>query len=338
MLRLTELLSARPEPLWRLVKQCGVDFIAVTLDGGEQDQRMFHSVGGQVEQSANSARHPWSLAAISHQVDMYAEYGFTVDIIEDSPPLDSVRLGLPGRDEQIDNFIEQVTAMGELGIPTLCYNWMAKTSWARTSVATPARGGALVTGFRLSDAKSLTPVAGVGEISSDQLWNAFDYFLDAVLPVAEKAGVRLALHPDDPPTQVVRNVPRIMISVDAFRRVLDTNQSSSNAITLCQGNFALMTDDIPSVIREFGKKNALAFVHFRDVKGTAEDFVETFHDAGQTDMVACMRAYAEIGYDGSIRPDHVPTMWGESNDRPGYATLGRLFALGYIRGLEQSSY
>ena len=338
MLRLTELLSARPEPLWRLVKQCGVDSIAVTLDGGEQDQRMFHSVGGRGETVAERADHPWSLAAISHQVDLYAEYGFSVVVIEDSPPLDSVRLGLPGRDEQIDHFIQQITAMGELGISTLCYNWMAKTSWARTSVATSARGGALVTGFRLSDSRNLTAVADVGEISTDQLWKAFEYFLAAVLPVSEAAGVRLALHPDDPPTQVVRNVPRIMISVDAFRRVLDTDPSPSNAVTLCQGNFALMTDDLPSVIREFGSRGALAFVHFRDVNGTAEDFVETFHDAGQTDMAACIRAYAEIGFDGPIRPDHVPTMWGESNDRPGYATLGRLFALGYIRGLEQATY
>ena len=338
MLRLAELLSARPEPLWNLVKQCGVDTIAVTLNGGEQDQRMFQSVGCHVDADPESRNVPWSFASISRQVEQYAEYGFTVDVIEDTPPLDRVRLGLPGRDEQIDHIIEQIRAMSRLSIPTLCYNWMAKTSWARTSVATPARGGALVTGFRLADSSSLEPVAEPGEISTDQLWSSFEYYLRAVLPVAEEAGVRLALHPDDPPTQIVRNVPRIMISVEAFRKAIGLIDSPANAITLCQGNFALMTDDLPAVIKEFGAKGAIAFVHFRDVNGTAEDFVETFHDIGQTDLAACMRAYAEIGYDGAIRPDHVPTMWGEPNDRPGYATLGRLFALGYIRGLEQSAY
>ena len=337
MLRLTELLSARPEPLWNLVKQCGVNSIAVTLDGGEQDQRMFQSVGGRAMIQPGSDV-PWSQESIARQLSLYGEYGFTVDVIEDTPPLDLVRLGLPGRDEQIDHLIQQVTAMGELGIPTLCYNWMAKTSWARTSVNTPARGGALVTGFRLAESETLEPVAEAGSITAEQLWASFEYFLDAVIPVAERAGVRLALHPDDPPTQIVRNVPRIMISVDAFRKVVTMNSSPANAITLCQGNFALMTDDLPAVIREFGGRDAIAFVHFRDVNGTAEDFVETFHDAGQTDLAECMRAYAEIGYDGPIRPDHVPTMWGEPNDRPGYATLGRLFALGYIRGLEHSAY
>ena len=99
-----------------------------------------------------------------------------------------------------------------------------------------------------------------------------------------------------------------------------------------------MTDDLPSVIREFGNRDAIAFVHFRDVVGVASDFEETFHDAGQNDLPACIRAYKEVGYDGPMRPDHVPTMYGEPNDRPAYETLGRLFALGYIRGLIHAIY
>lgn len=339
MLQLTELLSARPEPLWRLAKQCGVDSIVATLDGGEQDRRMFQSVGAAAPTwSAEGADAPWSLAAIARQKALYADYGFGLAVIEDTPPLDDARLGLPGRDAQIEAVIEQVRAMGRLGIPTLCYNWMAKTSWARTSVAIPSRGGALVTAFSVREAAELGDVAGADEVTAGQLWASFAYFLDAVVPVAEEAGVRLALHPDDPPMSVVRGMPRIMSSVDAFRRVLSLSASRANAVTLCQGNFTMMTDDLPAVIREFGAREAIAFVHFRDVVGTADDFVETFHDVGQTDLAACMRAYAEIGYQGPIRPDHVPTMHGESNDRPGYATLGRLFALGYIRGLEQSAY
>jgi mannonate dehydratase len=227
--------------------------------------------------------------------------------------------------------------MGRLGVPTLCYNWMAVTSWSRTEVAATTRGGALVTQFRASDSDNLPPLVESGEVTDDQLWDALRYFLGAVLPAAESAGVRLALHPDDPPRALVRNVPRIMRSADAYRRLLGMDRSPSNAITFCQGNFALMKEDLPALIREFGRDAHIAFVHFRDVRGTADDFTETFHDDGQTDLVECMRAYSEIGFTGPMRPDHVPTMYGESNAQPSYGTLGRLFALGYIRGLAQSA-
>ncbi len=133
-----------------------------------------------------------------------------------------------------------------------------------------------------------------------------------------------------------RGLGRIMRSVEAFHRVLGIVESEANGITLCQGNFALMTEDLPATIRELGGAGAINFVHFRDVRGTPEHFVETFHDDGPTDMLECLRAYADIGYDGVLRPDHVPTLHGESNDKPGYAVLGRLFAVGYIRGLSEA--
>ena len=151
------------------------------------------------------------------------------------------------------------------------------------------------------------------------------------------------MHPDDPPQQMDRGIPRIMSSVASFRRLVDIVPSDHNGMTFCQGNFALMeevidgTISIPGLIREFGASK-IPFVHFRDVRGTVADFRETFHDDGQTDMPECIRAYQEIGFDGPMRPDHVPTLEGESNSRPGYETLGRLFAIGYIRGLEHAAY
>ena len=127
-----------------------------------------------------------------------------------------------------------------------------------------------------------------------------------------------------------------MRSVTNFQRLLDMVPSPMNGVTLCQGNFTLMTDDLPGVIRHFGDK--IFFVHFRDVRGTPERFEETWHDAGQTDMVACMRAYRDIGFDGVLRPDHVPTVAGDSNENAGYSSFGRLYALGYIRGLREAVY
>lgn len=338
-MELIELLSPRPSRLWQLVRQCGVNGIAALMHGAEQDQRMFRSVGVVSDPTKSDDRDvaPWSEKALARDLGVFSDAGFSVRVIEDTPPLDKARLGAAGRDEQIDHVITQVRAMGSLGVPVLCYNWMAITSWARTSIDTPARGGALVTSFDAADPDAQDDVVEPGAVTAEQLWDALRYFLDAVVPEAEAAGVQLAMHPDDPPRPFVRGVPRIMSSVDGFRRLLDTNASPANAITLCQGNFALMTDDVPSVIREFGDRGRIGFVHFRDVLGSADRFVETFHDDGPTDMAACLTEYDRIGFGGALRPDHVPTMAGEPNDMPGYGTLGRLFALGYIRGLQDSS-
>lgn len=334
---LSELLAPRPEePLWTLLRQCGVEHAVAVMRNGEQEQRMFASVGAGTGPGDGDPV-PWSRESLARDVATFAEHGFTVAAIEDTAPLDAARLGLPERDEQIENVQQQIRAMGELGIGVLCYNWMAISSWARTDIAVPTRGGALVTGFREEEALALPLHAEPGEVTDEQLWDSLEYFLDAVIPVAEDAGVRLGLHPDDPPLPATRGVPRIMRSLDAFRRVLDLHPSPANGVTLCQGNFALMTDDLPSWIRELGERDAIQFVHFRDVRGDASSFVETFHDDGQTDLAACMRAYEEVGFDGPLRPDHVPTMAGEPNVRPGYETLGRIFALGYIRGLEASA-
>lgn len=336
-MKLSELLQSHPEPLWNIVKQCGVDDVVALLDGAEQETRWLRADDPPPPRSAD-AEPPWSESAIAEQQRRYAEYGLSIAAIEDTAPMDAIRLGLPGRDEVIEQLLVQIRAMGQLGIPVLCYNWMAVSSWARTDFEVPLRGGALSSGYSHAVAESLPPLAPAGSITPEQLWAALGYFLDAVVPEAEAAGVRLSLHPDDPPIPLTRQVPRIISSLDAYRRVLDLHPSPSNAITLCQGNFALMTDDLPAVIREFGGRKAVAFVHFRDVRGTVQDFIETFQDEGQNDLVACMRAYAEVGFDGPLRPDHVPTLHGESNARPGYATMGRLFALGYIRALEQVAY
>jgi mannonate dehydratase len=127
-----------------------------------------------------------------------------------------------------------------------------------------------------------------------------------------------------------------MTTVDNFRRMADLVPSPSNGITMCQGNFSLMGADIPTVVHEFGKRGLIHFVHFRNVRGGKFKFEETFHDEGQIDMHAAMQAYYDIGFRGPIRPDHVPTMYGDSNDHPGYSIIGTLYALGYIRGLMEA--
>jgi mannonate dehydratase len=227
--------------------------------------------------------------------------------------------------------------MGRLGIPVWCYEWMTDFNWLRTNTSTPARGGSIVTSF---DAALLddAPPTELGPIAEEALWENLAYFLQRVVPVAEKSNVKLAMHPDDPPLSPIRGVGRIMRSVENYQRLLDMVPSPVNGITLCQGNFTLMTDDLPGVIRHFGRQDKIFFVHFRDVRGTPDKFEETWHDAGQTDLLACMRAYREVGFEGVLRPDHVPTVAGDANDQPGYSAFGRLYAIGYIRGLRQAVY
>jgi mannonate dehydratase len=319
MIEIAEFISPTPSPLWRLAKQAGVDV----------------AVGGMpTEADLRPSERPWDLAPLTRMKQRYETAGFRLAVIEARPPYNKIKRGLAGRDEEIASVCQLIENMGKLGVPVWCYEWMTDFNWLRTNLATPSRGGSVVTSFNAADvAKEPTEL---GPIAEETLWANLAYFLDRVLPVAEKAGVKLAMHPDDPPLSPIRGVARIMRSVENFRRLVEIKPSPINGVTLCQGNFTLMTDDLPAVIRGFSDK--IFFVHFRDVRGTPSRFEETWHDAGQTDMLACMRAYRDIGFEGVLRPDHVPTVEGDSNENAGYSSFGRLYAIGYIRGLREAVY
>lgn len=280
---------------------------------------------------------PWDYMPLLRLKEQYTDFGFQLDVIEDRPPLNLTKRGLPGRDAEIDVVIQLIENMGRLGIGMWCYQWMADFSWLRTSTTLPSRGGSTVSGFDNSLLQDAPPTEW-GILDEQTLWESLEYFLKRVLPVAEKWGVKLAMHPDDPPLSPVRGVARIMCSVENFARLLELVPSPMNGITLCQGNFGLMTDDLLSVIHRFGAEKKIFFVHMRDVRGTPEHFEETWHDDGPTDMFACFQAYREVGFDGVMRPDHVPSLPGEENEEAGYATLGRLFAVGYLRGLQRATF
>ncbi len=275
----------------------------------------------------------WDYEAVAAVKNAWDKVGLKLEVVEGPPSLsEKTKLGLEGRDQEIENFFTLMKNLSKAGIDTICYNWMPVISWARTTTDRPGRGGALVTAFDYEDIKDNT-LTKYGEVSKESLWKNLEYFLKAAVPVAEKYGIRLAMHPDDPQVDSIRGISRIMTTVDAFKRMADIYPSPSNGITMCQGNFSLMGEDIPTVVKYFGKRNLIHFVHFRNVRGGKMNFVETFHDEGQIDMYEAMKAYIEIGFKGPLRPDHVPTMAGDSNANPGYSPLGSLYAAGYIRGL-----
>jgi mannonate dehydratase len=221
---------------------------------------------------------------------------------------------------------------------------MPLISWSRTSREYVGIGGALMTAFDIEESKKL-PMTEYGEISKEQLWNALEYFIKAVMPEAEKIGMRMSLHPDDPQVDSIRGVSRIINTVASYDRARAMYPHYCNGITFCQANFFTMPDliDLPTQIKKWGS-DVINFVHFRNLRDLSggqkpsTHIVETFHDEGDMDMYECMKAYYDIGFTGPMRPDHVPVMATEieAGLRGGYTTLGCLFAIGYMRGLIES--
>jgi mannonate dehydratase len=274
----------------------------------------------------------WDLEALRQlQIDL-AQAGLNFYGLEgDQFDMSRIKLGLVGRDEDTERFCRMLENMGKLGIPLLCYNWMAQIGWFRSNGEVAARGGALVSRFDLREMPSSLTEAG--EVPVERMWENYRYFIERVVPVAEKAGVRLALHPDDPPLQSLRGIGRIFGTPEAFDRAYELAPSPVNGVTFCRANFKLMNTDLAACVRHFAAEKRLFFLHLRDVRGTAEEFVEVFHDEAATELKDTLRECHEAGFDGPLRCDHVPTLAGEANDQPGYGTLGRLFADGYIMGL-----
>lgn len=341
----SEIEHSRKDNLPGMVKDAGMQMSEAYFSGMDErriafmkQMAVFGAVGGINPKMVDmSDANPWDPKVITANKEAWEKVGLKLRVIEGPPSLNTkIKLGLPGKDEEIANFITFMKNLKQYGeIDVICYNWMPVISWFRTKMDKPGRGGALVTAFDYEDIRN-APITEYGMVSKDALWQNLEYFLKAVVPEAEKIGMKLAMHPDDPQVDSIKGISRIMTTVPNFNRMLDIIRSPSNGITMCQGNFSLMGVDIPTVVRDFGKRGVIHFVHFRNVRGGKFKFEETFHDEGQIDMRAAMQAYYDVGFKGPIRPDHVPTMAGDSNDHPGYSNIGSLYAFGYMRGLMQA--
>jgi len=315
-MKLATVLSPMSEANLRLAAQCGVEGVVARYPGAKLEE----------------------LLAVKRRIE---SQGMELAAVEGYLPIEKIKLGKDHDGSELAAMKGLVRNMGEAGVSLLCYNFMSGTDWVRTRLDAPERGGAKVTAFELREAEKAVSlnhggaVGSGGGVSSDELWTHLESFLREIVPVAEEAGVTLAMHPDDPPLPEFHGKARIMNSVENFERLVSLVPSERNAICFCQGTFATMGVDIPATMRRLGAH--IRYVHFRDARGTAESFVETFHDNGPTDMVEAIRALREVGFDGPIRPDHVPQLEGEDDGEPGYTMLGRLFAFGYIRGLIQGT-
>ncbi len=284
-------------------------------------------------------RAPHDFGALKSIKEDFAKAGFNLYGLEgDQFDMSPVKLGLPGRDEVIEKYRQMLRNMGKLEIPLLCLNFMVSVGWHRTRIDVPERGGALTSEFNQADIQG-QEVPADQQISEEKVWENLFYFLDAVLPVAEKAGVQMALHPDDPPVSPFMGVGRIFTSATAFDKILDKYKSPSLGITFCQATFKTMGEDIKAISEKWLKQNKIFFVHLRDVQGEKHHFRETFHDNGPTDMAEMLKHYHENGFEGPIRPDHAPAMYGERQNEfsgslsAGYEMMGKVFAIGYMKGI-----
>ena len=367
---LVEFVPPTPHPLWELCPQMGITDVVV-----------------KVNPELTGLANPWRYETLSSIVSRLKSAGLNVVGLEGDPfdmtPIKEYSSAHSAalREESLSHYRELLESMGKLGIKLLCYNFMVGKGWSRTGVR-EGRGGAKATYFSLKEltpkesdgSANASPFQNVGalaktsdkselKISHDQVWANYEYFIKAVMPTAEKWGVRMALHPDDPCLDSLGGYARIFGSIEAYDRAYALYPSPSNAVTFCQANFKLMLGNVgcgmgnlvgasvpldrghagrvplPDIARHFGKR--IAFIHVRDVEGTKEDFTELFHDQGDTDQFALMRTYRELGLDVPVRGDHVPEM---AYDRvltpegtPGYFTLGRLFANGYLKALLQGT-
>ncbi len=271
-----------------------------------------------------------------HRVEAF---GLHVEAVENTPISfykDTI-IGGARRDEQLENYCHTVRSLGEAGIPILGFHWMVNEVW-RTDFACEGRGGAHVTAFdlgELADADNPTHGRRFGE---SEIWDNFERFLDRVLPVAEEAGVRLALHPDDPPVFSLGGVARIFRTVTGLERALEmASGSPAFGLEFCVGTVSSMGPGADDVLRDFAAKGKIAYVHFRDVRGHVPSFEECFLDEGNLDCVETLRGLVEAGFDGAVIDDHVPLFDDDPPIAPGweteYAYLGHAYTVGYLQGI-----
>jgi len=281
--------------------------------------------------------------------------GLRLAVVESIPVHEDIKLGRPTRDRLIDHYCESVRQVGAAGVPVVCYNFMPVFDWTRTDLALPLADGSTALAYddaalaridlsrgtgdlpgwatAYSSSELAALLAAYRDVDGERLWEHLAYFLERVIPVAGEVGVKMAIHPDDPPWPIF-GLPRIMTDGDALVRLTRLVDSPSNGVTFCTGSLgAAPENDLPAIVRRLGGR--VHFAHCRNVKVTGErTFQESPHPSryGSVDMLEVIRALHDVGFDGSMRPDHGRMIWGETG-RPGYGLFDRALGATYLQGL-----
>lgn len=299
----------------------------------------------------------WPRDSLDRLAGAIDDAGLSLAVVESIPVHEDIKLGRPSRERLVDAWCESLRHVAAVGVPVVCYNFMPVFDWMRSNLALRLPDGSTALAFdddelarvdlthgtrdlpgwaAAYDAVALQElIDAYGRVSAEQLWENLAFFLERVVPVAESAGVKLAIHPDDPPWSIF-GLPRIVTNGDALDRITSLVDSPANGVTVCTGSLgADARNDLPSIIRRLGRAGRLHFMHCRNVKRTGgHRFQESPHPSsfGSVDMLEVMRALRDVGFAGPMRPDHGRMIWGETG-RPGYGLYDRALGAMYLQGL-----
>ena len=315
------------------LKQLGVNLLSAALETGREPKGDY--LFSKLREGAYYKLD--DLVALRKWVESHCLELYSINLAM-FPRWEKILFGQPGRDEQIENWNKSLNNLGKAGIPVVQYNCMINTGssmplW-RTSAEKTGRGETLIFKFDYDVAKK-TPLTNYGEVSEKVMWDNLIYFLKAVIPVAEKAGVTMAMHPYDPPVSSLAGIPRIIHNIEAYDRLFKIIPNRANCMTFCLSTFGQMLDNkhIYETIRHFGKENRIGCVHFGGVKGILEKSEEAFPDEGKIDMLKAVEVLKESGFNGIIEVDHAPHPIGDT----GYGHMSHAFQIGYLKGIMQAA-
>lgn len=298
----------------------------------------------------------WPLAKIEALKQQIEDAGLAFELVESVPVHEDIKLGRDSRDQLIANYQQTLRHLAAAGVQVVCYNFMPVFDWTRTELAKQLPDGSTCLAFDSRMADSIDAEKGISlpgwdssyrsdelqgllqayrQVNAEQLWQNLAYFLQAVIPVAEECGIKMAIHPDDPPRPIF-GLPRIVKNRDDLARIVDLIDSPANGLTLCSGSLgAGPQNNVEALVREFGGRGRIHFAHIRNVKVSPDgDFEETAHlsTCGSLDIAAIVKAYHDVGFEGYVRPDHGRMIWGETG-KPGYGLYDRALGAVYINGL-----
>jgi len=298
----------------------------------------------------------WPMENIRALKAKIESHGMAFEVIESVPVHEDIKLGKPSRDRLIANYQQTIRNLGQCGLKVICYNFMPVFDWTRTTLEKALPDGSTTLAFSTREVEEIDVSKGISlpgwdssykpeelknllseyaAVGEEQLWDNLGYFLKAIVPVAEESGIRMAIHPDDPPRPIF-GLPRIVKNRDDLARLVRIVDSKANGLTLCSGSLgAGPENNVEALVREFGGMGRIHFAHLRNVKvNAAGDFEETAHksDCGSLDMAAIVKAYHDVGYEGYARPDHGRMIWGETG-KPGYGLYDRALGAVYLNGL-----
>ncbi|WP_204253646.1 mannonate dehydratase [Mammaliicoccus sciuri] len=305
----------------------------------------------------------WEKEEIKDEVEYIESHGFNAKVVESVNVHESIKLGNSERDELIENYKQTIENLAEYGVEVICYNFMPIFDWTRTDMFHPLEDGSTALYFDYEKVKNLDPKELIETVSSasknltmpgwepekldqiselfeaykdideEKLWENFAYFINAIIPTAERCGIKMAIHPDDPPYSIF-NLPRIITGADSYERMFEINNSPNNAITLCTGSLGASKDNDMAEIALKYHEHA-PFMHIRNVHIYENgSFVETSHftEDGNIDIAQIMKHLSDADYKGYIRPDHGRHLWNEEC-RPGYGLYDRALGIMYLNGL-----